>query len=402
MILTKHWAKRMGIDPPAAGKPASFTLLPGFRLSFIPDFYAGKFMISREWGIPFPRLCFLFPSRPGLPSTVYYNYSIFRRERYHVKPVIDTPQATPLIPNLPPMIRANTRFAPTPASGFSPILGANLVFARLRHFISSQPDRDILESPGRVTGNRAPVGAIAPMTLLMRRIKDNGGNGIDRVNRSPVITGHSGTVGGVTGNDMVHQPGTGHVDEVNGVLPAALEYRKMLFIFNRGGPPPGVDGNERTPSMASAPFMVMRPGSRTGVNLNAVNRDNVSYVTREHVRFADAEIENSREKSRVNVRENVRFYHVNNSRAGGGPGPGVPSPAPEPPRPGGHPASMTVPPDTGQPVIPGHLIHGDSGEIGNTKKIKIEQTDLDLEQFTHRVYGMLEQKIRLEKEMRGW
>lgn len=371
----------MGIDLPEVDQTASFTLLTAFRLSFIPDLYAGKFLISREWGLPFPRLYFLFPSRPGLPSTVYYNYSIFQRERYHVKPVIDTPRATPLIPNLPPMIRVNTRFAPTSASGFNPILGANLVFARLRHSISSQPDRDILESPGGVTNNRAPMDAIAPMTLLMRRIKDNGGNGIDRVNR----------------------PGVESV--VNAAIPAVMGHQQMLFIFNRTGPPPGANVNDGKRSMASTPFVLVRPDSSNSPGRNVINRDN---ITREHVGFA--EIENNRVHVKENGIENVKFYHMNNShsRAGGGPEPGVPSPArgPEPPRLGRHPASLTVQPDATQPVQPGHLTPGtrETEEImkpGKAEKIKIEQTDLDLEQFTHRVYAMLERKIKIEKEMRG-
>jgi hypothetical protein len=258
------------------------------------------------------------------------------------------------------------------------------MFARLHHFISSQPDRDIPESQGEVTGNQALARAIAPMSLLRPRLDP------------AVITGHSGTVDRVFINDMVRLPGTEM--EVNAVLPAVLEHRRMLFIFSPGGPAPGANsggsGNKGTRPLASAPFLLVRPGSGSSNSAggNAVNPVN---AVREHVRFTEIvnSRENTRESRREKVIENVKFYHVNNSRAGGGPGPGVPA---------------NNQPVDARALAPGHLNParagelGEPGKTGKAEKIKIEQTDLDLEQFTHRVYGMLEQKIRQEKEMRGW
>jgi hypothetical protein len=177
----------------------------------------------------------------------------------------------------------------------------------------------------------------------------------------------------------------------------------MLFMFNPGALTPGTTGKPGTPSVVPVPFMVMPKtlhGPGDGVMRVTFEPDNVSRVTREHVRFT--EIENSRERNREKVIENVRFYHPNNSRAVGGPGASTPFRVPEPPRLGEHSASLAVPPDAAHIVQPGHSNPAETGTVENTKKIKIEQTDLDLEQFTHRVYGMLEQKIRQEKEMRGW
>jgi hypothetical protein len=360
----------MGLDPPAAGKPTSFTVLPAFRLSFIGDPYVAKFLISREWGLPFPGLCFLFPSRPRLPSgpgAIYRGDVPVNVNNVNVNSVNLTPLLT---------LERHFRHSSTVHSSTADTV----------HF-----NREV--SPD--VNPKASAGAgIEPAVLAHRRML------FTHSYSSGNVTGHRGQTHmhmiaaapmtpGV--HDKVHQPGVEPAAEVNGVLPAALEHHRMFFVINRGGPPPAGNGKEWTPSMASAPFMLMRSGNSNSVSPNAVNRDNVTNVNnvtnvdRKHVRFADADAHADMENIREQERENVSFYHVNNSRTGSGPVPG---------------ADQVV--ESGQftPAKPGEI--GDTAKPGKAEKIKIEQTDLDLEQFTHRVYGMLEQKIRLEKEMRGW
>ncbi len=352
MILTKHWQQRMGINPP-------------FQHSFTPFLQLDVYGFSRHSPASFPLLVFLYPARPRQSSIVHS--TSYRAPRFYYR--FD--------------LSVNSQTVGSPIS---------FPFRGVQHNSHLQ----LVKSSFPQNGNRSPeVIRIHPVKTPFANVEGNVADnkkGVDAIHESPLQS----TVPEIHLKLPGRQEYEGNEDA--GTQPVAMEHSRML-ITGKPGTVFSFSPVMRTLHMVSHQnrcFVNREPGEPGYEKLSITHKHKNESFDRQEAKVTGNSIapllqhsgtlQHSRFKSTGDKASEkagaLRLYYLNPKQTG-----------------------QTVP----EKIVPGAVAFAQEGnpvvngldkQVDNMAKTN-PGINLDMDLLTHRLYAMLERKIRAEKEMRG-